>query len=88
MRRPQEKEKKQEDRAELLEMGVHLPSHSSFLLALLGELSLHLFILPLWDPHMHAWKRTLNRKYTLGQKREKNGTHQVISLFPTHITER
>ena len=54
MRRPQEKEKKQEDRAELLEMGVHLPSHSSFLLALLGELSLHLFILPLWDPHMHA----------------------------------
>lgn len=46
MRRPQEKEKKQEDRAELLEMGVHLPSHSSFFLALLRELSLHLFILP------------------------------------------
>lgn len=43
MRRPQEKEEKQKDRAELLARGVHLPSHSSLsLLAFLREMSLSL----------------------------------------------
>lgn len=89
MQRPQEKEKKQEDRAELLEMGVHVPTHSSLSLpAFLRELSLRLSTLPLFDPHVHKFTRNHTHiKTHMRLQMHKKKRHQMDSLSPTHITE-
>lgn len=63
MQRPQEREKKQEDRAELLVRGVHRPlSLPLFPFQLSLGICLCLSILPLFDPHMctsaHTTKHT------------------------------
>lgn len=84
MQRPQEREKKQADRAELLvysSLSLSLPDF-------LRDLSLHLSTLPLFDPHVctstHTTRHALKTQKKYTQKHNCKYTHTFTKRKKRH----